>query len=94
LKNFSKDFNQNREALATFCSPKQKIGEYNWALGAKVGKYSNHKNEYFLVPFLQFAECESVDQSKFPVDAYVKFCILNQEKDSRKTFSKCMLCCY
>jgi hypothetical protein len=87
LKNFSKEFKQNRETTETFCSKKYKIGAYNWALGAKVEKHI-FNNEYNFVPYLRFSECEYIDQSYFPVDAYVKFGILNQEKGSRIIYSK------
>ena len=88
LNNFNKDYNQNKETTTTFCSPQQKFGAYTWSVGAKVRKHPTLKNEFFLAPFLQ---CESAVQSKFLVHAYVKFCILNQEKDSRKTHSKGMI---
>jgi hypothetical protein len=86
LKNFSKEFNQNRETTALFRSKKHKIGEYNWALGAKV-RWNPFRNEYFLVPYLH---CESADLNKIPDHAYMKTSVLNQEKDSRKTYSKGM----
>jgi hypothetical protein len=84
LKNFSKDFDRNRETTGVFRSTKHKFGEFNWALGAKV-RWNPIENEYFLAPYLR---CESVDQSKFPICAYSKTSILNQERDSMKMYSK------
>jgi hypothetical protein len=84
LKNFSKDFDQNKETTAIFCSFKHKFGEYNWALGAQVKK-NPIRNEFFLYPYFH---CDSADQSKFPVCTYLKTSVLNQEKDLRKTHSK------
>jgi hypothetical protein len=86
LTNFSKDFNQNKETAESFRSKKHKIGEYNWALEAKV-RWNHFKNEYFLAPYLQCLQNESFDKTEFPLGAFVKFSILNHEKDSRKTCS-------
>ncbi len=58
-------------------------------LGAQVVKHPFLKNEFFFSPNLH---CECADQSKFPVDAYLKFSVLNQEKDSGKSLSsKCKI---
>ena len=85
MKKFRKEFHQNREQTALFRSPKHKFGEYNWALGAQVRKHDFLTNEFYLATFLQ---CDSADQSQFPFQAHVKFGVLNQDRDLRKTQSK------
>jgi hypothetical protein len=85
LKKFGRAYNQNKETTTYICSPPHKYGSYNWALGVEVRKHSI-KNEFFLVCYLHCNE--SADQSKFPVDAYIRYCVVNQENDLRKTFSK------
>ena len=81
MKNFGRDFNQTKVSTSFIYSPKHKVGAYNCTLGAQVTKHPILKNEFFFGPNLH---CESADQSKFPVDVYLKFCVLNQEKDSGK----------
>jgi hypothetical protein len=92
LKNFDKEFNQNKETAALLRSPALKIGEFDWALGPCIRKHPILERRAFLSSlFCNFRNVNLLIKVNFQLTPTVKFCILNQEKDSRKTHSKGMI---
>ena len=89
LNNFDQVCNQNKEIDLDY-SPKQKFDVYDWSIGAKILKYQNNNELWFLIRL----RCESDDQSNFPLYANIKYSILNKDKDSRKDYSQSNLFFY
>ena len=85
LKNFNRIFNQNKE-IKGIQSAKYKYGGLWWSVRGAVTKHNNQKAEElsFYIYLDLFADV-------FPLLVYVKFFILNKDKDSRKDLKKCNL---
>ena len=86
LKDFNKVVNQNKE-IEAIESAEYEYGEYNWWIKADVKKYKHQRDEDLWLIF--FLQCESDDETDFPLFANIKYSILNKDKDSRKDLFKC-----
>ena len=84
LKDLKKVFAE-RKSCIEISSPTYKYGEFDWAIKSRVEKCLKLNDGK--IAFTIGLECSSVNQANFPVFVYMKFFILNKEKDSSKDFS-------
>ena len=90
MKDFNSVYNQNKE-IESIESSKYKFGAYNWSIQAYFKKNKNKVDGELW--FLIRLNCESDEQTNFPLFANIKYSILNNCNDLRKDFSRSNFYC-
>jgi hypothetical protein len=84
LKDLKKVLAQKKSCIV-ISSPTYKYGEFDWAIKSRVEKCIKRNDGKIL--FTIGLKCASVNQANFPVFVYMKFFILNKDKNLSKDFS-------